>query len=107
MGKVTYIQYDGNRHTIELPDGDSLMSGAVAHGVRGIDGDCGGNCACATCHVKVDAEWTAAAGPPASETEAELLELAPEVGPTSRLACQIRMREELDGIVVHLPEAQH
>jgi 2Fe-2S ferredoxin len=107
MGKVTYVQFDGTRRTIELEEGASLMSGAVAHGVRGIDGDCGGNCACATCHVKVDVAWTGAVGPPASETEAELLELAPESGPASRLACQIRMRAELDGIVVHLPEAQH
>jgi 2Fe-2S ferredoxin len=107
MGKVTYVQFDSTRRTIELEDGASLMSGAVAHGVHGIDGDCGGNCACATCHVKVDETWRAAAGPPASETEAELLELAPEAGPASRLACQIRMRAELDGIVVHLPEAQH
>ena len=107
MGRVTYIEHDGTTHTIDVSDGVSLMEGAVSNGVRGIDADCGGSCACATCHVHVDAAWTAIVGPPASEGEAELLQLAPEVRPDSRLSCQIRMREELDGVVVHLPEAQH
>lgn len=107
MGRVTYIEFDGTVHTIEVEDGASLMSAAVANGIPGIDADCGGSCACATCHVHVDASWTAAAGGPASEAEAELLQLAPEVRDNSRLSCQIRMRPELDGIVVHLPEAQH
>ena len=107
MGRVTYIQFDGTAQTVELDDGSSLMSGAIANGIRGIDADCGGSCACATCHVHVAAEWTAAVGGPASEGEAELLQLAPEVKDDSRLACQIKMRPELDGVVVHLPEAQH
>jgi 2Fe-2S ferredoxin len=107
MGRVTYIQFDGTAQTVELEDGSSLMSGAIANGIRGIDADCGGSCACATCHVHVDAAWTAAVGGPASEAEAELLQLAPEVQEDSRLACQIKMRPELDGVVVHLPEAQH
>jgi 2Fe-2S ferredoxin len=107
MGRVTYIQFDGTTHTLELADGTSLMEGAVAHGVRGIDGDCGGQCSCATCHVHVDEAWTQRVGPPASEAETELLQLAPEVQPDSRLSCQIKMRAELDGLIVHLPEAQH
>ena len=107
MGRVTYIQFDGTRNTIELPDGDSLMSGAIANGIRGIDADCGGSCACATCHVHVDEQWVAAVGGPATEAEAELLQLAPEVKEDSRLSCQIKMRPDLDGVVVHLPEAQH
>ena len=107
MGRVTYIQFDGTTQTLELDDGVSVMSGAVDNGVRGIDGDCGGCCSCATCHVHVDAAWTARVGPPASEAETELLQLAPEVRPDSRLSCQIKMRAELDGLVVHLPEAQH
>jgi 2Fe-2S ferredoxin len=107
MGRVTYVEFDGTVHTVEIEDGASLMSGAVANGIPGIDADCGGSCACATCHVHVDAEWTAATGGPASEAEAELLQLAPEVRDSSRLSCQIKMRPELDGIVVHLPEAQH
>jgi 2Fe-2S ferredoxin len=107
MGRVTYVQFDGTPRTIELEEGASLMSGAVANGVRGIDADCGGSCACATCHVHVDANWTAVVGPPASEAEDELLQLAPDVRPDSRLSCQIKMRAELDGVVVHLPEGQH
>ena len=107
MGRVTYIQYDGAARTIELDDGASLMSGAIDNGIRGIDADCGGSCACATCHIHVDAAWTAAVGGPQSEAESELLQLAPEVKDDSRLACQIKMRPELDGIIVHLPEAQH
>jgi ferredoxin, 2Fe-2S len=107
MGRVTYIEFDGTPHTIELEDGASLMSGAVSNGIPGIDADCGGNCACATCHVHVDAKWTAEIGPPASESESELLQLAPDVRPDSRLSCQISMRAELDGVVVHLPEGQH
>ena len=106
MGRVTYIQFDGTPHTIELEDGATLMSGAVSNGVPGIDADCGGNCACATCHVHVDERWTGAVGPPASEAEGELLQLAPDVRPDSRLSCQIKMRAELDGVVVHLPEGQ-
>jgi ferredoxin, 2Fe-2S len=107
MGRVTYIQYDGTSHTVELQEGDSLMIGAVSNGIRGIDADCGGSCACATCHVHVDPAWTQAVGGPASEAEAELLQLAPEVRDDSRLSCQIKMRADLDGVVVHLPEAQH
>ena len=107
MGRVTYIQFDGVENTVEVADGDSLMSGAVANGISGIDADCGGSCACATCHVFIDRSWVTAVGKPASEAEAELLQLAPEVREESRLSCQIKMRPELDGVVVHLPEAQH
>jgi len=107
MGRVTYIQFDGTAHTVTVDEGESLMSGAVSNGIRGIDADCGGSCACATCHVHVDAAWTAAVGGPATEAEAELLQLAPEVRDDSRLSCQITMRPELDGVIVHLPEAQH
>jgi 2Fe-2S ferredoxin len=107
MGRVTYIEFNGTIHTVVIEDGTSLMRGAVSNGIPGIDADCGGSCACATCHVHVDAAWTTVVGAPASEAEAELLQLAPEVRDNSRLACQIKMRPELDGVVVHLPEAQH
>jgi ferredoxin, 2Fe-2S len=107
MGRVTYIEHDGTAHGIDLAEGLSVMEGAVSNGVRGIDGDCGGSCSCATCHVHVDKAWTERVGPPASEAEAELLQLAPEVRPDSRLSCQIKMCAELDGLIVHLPEAQH
>jgi 2Fe-2S ferredoxin len=107
MGRVTYIGHGGAVHEIELADDVSLMEGAVSNGIPGIDGDCGGNCACATCHVHIDPAWTSIVGPPASEAESELLQLSPEVAPDSRLGCQVRMRRQLDGIVVHLPESQH
>jgi ferredoxin, 2Fe-2S len=85
----------------------SLMNGAVNQAVRGIDGDCGGACACATCHVHIAPDWMAIVGPPASETESEMLQFSADVAPDSRLACQIAMRDELDGIVVNVPEGQH
>ena len=107
MGRVTYVEHDGTAHTLELAEGTSLMEAAVANGVRGIDGDCGGCCSCATCHVHVAASWTGRVGPPASAGEAEMLQLAPEFRPDSRLSCQIKMHAELDGLIVHLPEAQH
>jgi ferredoxin, 2Fe-2S len=107
MGRVTYIEFTGAAHTVEVENGESLMRGALAHGIPGIDADCGGECACATCHVHVDSAWATVVGAPSSEAEAELLQLAPEVSNESRLSCQIKMRPELDGVVVHLPEAQH
>ena len=107
MGRVTYVEFNGTVHTVEIEDGTSLMNGAVSNGIPGIDADCGGSCACATCHVHVDPAWVSAVGGPATESEAELLQLAPEVRDTSRLSCQIKMNAALDGVVVHLPEAQH
>src|SRR5580658_10165558 len=98
MGRVTYIEFDGNARTVELGDGMSLMTGAVSNDIRGIDGDCGGSCACATCHVHVDPKWIEAVGP-ASPAESELLQFSPEVSSDSRLACQITMRDDLDGVV--------
>lgn len=106
MGQVTYVEHDGRRHVIELEDGFSIMEGAILNGVPGIDADCGGKCACATCHVHVEGGWGALAGE-AGEQEAELLELAPERDGASRLSCQIVMSPEINGIVVRLPESQH
>lgn len=106
MGRVTYIAHDGARRTIELADGESLMQGAIEHQVPGIDGDCGGCAACGTCHIHVDAEWLPKVGP-ATDAERDMLQFADGVAPDSRLACQIRMRAELDGIVVQTPESQH
>jgi len=106
MGRVTYIAHDGARHTIELTDGESLMLGAVEHRVPGIDGDCGGCAACGTCHIHVHPDWLAKAGL-ASDAERKMLQFADGAREDSRLACQIQMREELDGIVVHTPESQH
>jgi 2Fe-2S ferredoxin len=106
MGQVTFIEHDGTTHTISVADGISVMEGAVQNGVPGIDADCGGQCACATCHVHVAAAWQQVVGEP-GEMEDELLNLAPERDDTSRLSCQIQMSPELDGLVVTMPESQH
>jgi 2Fe-2S ferredoxin len=105
MVKVTYVQPNGISQTLELKIGDSVMQGAVQEGVNGIDAECGGACACATCHVKIDPSWVAIVGPP-SKLEAEMLDMSPEVDERSRLSCQIQLTAELDGLVVNLPSTQ-
>lgn len=106
MPKATFIEYNGTRRTVEVEEGHSLMEAAVTNMVPGIDGDCGGNCACATCHVHVDGAWLARL-PPMQDQERSMVELAAGFDQASRLACQIRMSAELDGIVVHTPLGQH
>ena len=106
MAKITYIAADGGARTLDVTDGESLMEAAVANGVPGIDGDCGGNCACATCHVFVAPEWLAATGE-RSEMEAAMLDFAEGVQPNSRLCCQITASAAIDGIVVRTPASQH
>ena len=103
--KLIYQIFGGETREVEVPDGTSVMEGAVRNGVPGIDGDCGGACACATCHVYVDDAWTAAVGP-AEHMEEDMLDFAYDVRPTSRLSCQIKMSDALDGLVVHVPERQ-
>jgi ferredoxin, 2Fe-2S len=105
MPDVTYIEADGTEHSISIPAGLSVMEGALNEGLPGIDADCGGACACATCHVKIAADWLERVGPP-NEAEAEMLEFAVDVTPASRLSCQITLSAVLDGLVVHLPETQ-
>ncbi len=107
MAFVTYIEHDGAEHKVEVPDGDSLMHGALNNGVEGIVGECGGGLACATCHCYVDASWVGLTGEP-EQAEREMLEAASaEVKPNSRLSCQITVTEALDGLVVRLPESQY
>ena len=106
MPQVTYIEHNGTAHEIELEEGLSVMRGAVDNGVPGIDADCGGECACATCHVFVEEPWLEKTGEP-SEQEASMLSFAATAQPNSRLSCQITMSATLDGLVVRLPEAQH
>ena len=106
MAKVIYIEHSGERHEIDLAPGVSVMEGAVKHNVPGIDADCGGACACATCHVYVAKEWMDKVGQPEA-MEQSMLDFAEGVQDTSRLSCQILMREDLDGLVVNLPESQH
>jgi 2Fe-2S ferredoxin len=106
MPKVTYIEHDGTHHEIEVPVGDSVMRGAVYNGVPGIDADCGGECACATCHVYVAPAWLAHTGEQ-GEMERSMLSFGASTRDNSRLACQIRVTEALDGLVVNLPDGQH
>lgn len=106
MGQVTYIEHNGTEHEVNVPDGYSIMEAAVQDGIAGIDGDCGGACACATCHVYVDERWLDRTGPPGAD-EAVMLNLAEDVRPNSRLSCQIQMSQALDGLVVTMPASQH
>ncbi len=100
MPKVTYITPEGERVVVEQAEG-TLMSAAVENQVSGIDGDCGGVCSCATCHVHVDEAWTDKVGP-AGEGEKGLLELEDGVEENSRLGCQVKLTPELDGLVVRV-----
>jgi ferredoxin, 2Fe-2S len=104
---VTYIEHSGARHKVEVPNGESVMRGAVNNLIPGIVGECGGDLACATCHCYVDEAWTGRVGPPASQAERDMLDCAAsEIRPSSRLSCQITVGDELDGLIVHLPELQ-
>ena len=106
MPKITYIEHNGKSHTVEVAPGMSVMEGAVKHAIPGIDADCGGACACATCHVYVDPEWAGKTGKP-SGMEESMLDFANDVEPTSRLSCQIKVTAEMEGLVVRLPASQH
>lgn len=106
MPRITYIEFDGREHVVEVKSGLSVMEGAIRNNVPGIDADCGGACACATCHVYVDEAWVEKTGT-ASAMEESMLDFADAVQPTSRLSCQIRVSDSLDGLVVRLPESQH
>jgi 2Fe-2S ferredoxin len=107
MASVTYIEHDGTRHQIDVPNGNSVMQGAINNSIAGITAECGGALACATCHCYVDDEWIGRTGSP-SKAEIEMLQAtAAERKPGSRLSCQITVGDELDGLVVRLPEAQY
>ena len=106
MPTVNFIEFGGKEHRIDAKQGESIMLAATTNLVPGIDADCGGECSCATCHVLIDEEWRAKL-PPASETEESMLDLNPDRTADSRLSCQIKMSEALDGIVVKLPEFQY
>ena len=106
MPKIKYIEQNGNAREVEVPTGWSVMEGAVKNLVPGIDADCGGACACATCHVYVDAAWLAKL-PPKSDMEETMLDFAQDVEANSRLSCQIKVTPELDGLTVTTPKTQH
>jgi 2Fe-2S ferredoxin len=105
MAKITYVEFDGTEHTIDVADGLSVMEGAVRNRVPGIDADCGGACACSTCHVYIDPTWQEKVGPP-NEMEEDMLDFAFDVKENSRLSCQIKVGPELDGLKVRMPEKQ-
>ena len=106
MARITYIEKDGTLHQVDLPKGVSVMAGAKRFAIPGIDGDCGGACACATCHVYVEDAWLAKTGE-RSAMEEQLLDFAENADGSSRLSCQIKVSEALDGLVVRMPESQH
>jgi ferredoxin, 2Fe-2S len=105
MAKITFIQPDGSQQVVEAEPGMTVMEAARKHLVAGIEAECGGACACATCHVYVDEAWRAKAGGP-SEMEEDMLDFAFEVREASRLSCQIKVTGELDGLIVRVPEKQ-
>jgi len=106
MAKITYIQFDGTETVVDVDNGSSIMNGAIDNGISGIDGDCGGECSCATCHVTLNDEWMAKLGQP-SEQEESMLDLNPDRESNSRLGCQIEVSAETEGLVVNLPEFQY
>ncbi|REF73319.1 2Fe-2S iron-sulfur cluster-binding protein [Paracoccus versutus] len=106
MPKITYIEASGLRHDIDVPVGHTVMEGGRDAGVEGIVAECGGSCSCSTCHVHVAPEWVDKI-PSREEMEEDMLDFAIDVDPvTSRLSCQIRVTEALDGLVVHVAKEQ-
>ena len=105
MTKITIVAHDGQRHDIDAQNGSTVMENAIQHSVPGIEAECGGACACATCHVYVDEQFTANVGSP-DAMEEDMLDFAFDVRPNSRLSCQIKVSDELEGLVVHVPERQ-
>ena len=106
MAKITYITHAGDTRTLDVKTGLTVMEGAIKNNVPGIDADCGGACACATCHVYVDEAWMDKVGSP-SAMEESMLDFAEGVKTNSRLSCQIKVTDELDGLSVTTPESQH
>ena len=106
MPKIHYIEADGTEYEAEVAVGSTVMQGAVDNMIDGILAECGGSCSCATCHCYVDEAWFSKVGE-AGSTEKTMLEMAMDPQSTSRLSCQIEVTEELDGLVVRLPESQY
>ncbi|RIJ23994.1 2Fe-2S ferredoxin [Henriciella barbarensis] len=106
MPTITYIDHDGTERPIEAKNGETVMETAIKNSVPGIDADCGGACACATCHVYVEESFMDKVGQP-EEMEQSMLDFAENVQANSRLSCQIQISDELDGLRVTTPESQH
>lgn len=105
VARITFVQPDGSRQTVEAAEGCTVMDAARGHNIRGLPGKCGGQCCCSTCHCYVDSGW-AGRLPPKNEDESALLEFAHAPRETSRLSCQLRVDSALDGLVLHVPERQ-
>jgi ferredoxin, 2Fe-2S len=106
MPHITYVEHSGETHVVEVPIGNTVMEGGRNAGIAGIVAECGGACSCSTCHVYVRVDWIDRV-PPMESMEEDMLDFAPDTDPErSRLACQIRVTAELDGLVVNVPEAQ-
>ena len=105
MPKITYIEHNGKTHNVEVPSELSVMEGAIQNNIPGIDADCGGGMACATCHVYVKEDWFNKL-PEKAIGEDDMLDQAYKPNSSSRLSCQITVSDELNGLVVHLPETQ-
>ena len=105
MPKITYIEHNGAAHTVDVEEGLSVMEGAVNNAVPGIDADCGGACACATCHVYIEPDWVEKVGA-RNPMEEDMLDFAFDVRDNSRLSCQIKVSDALDGLRVKVPEKQ-
>ena len=105
MAKIKYIEHNGKEHEIEVSSGLTVMEGAIKNNIPGIDADCGGACACATCHVYINQDWVEKLNPK-EDAEEDMLDFAFDVKDNSRLSCQISVTDELDGLIVNLPEKQ-
>ena len=105
MPKITYTDKQGNSKTIDVENGLTVMEGAIQNDIPGIDADCGGACACATCHVYVKEEWLDKLSEQ-NESEKDMLDFAFETKGNSRLSCQLMLDDKHDGIIVNLPEKQ-
>lgn len=106
MAKITYVEHGGTEHVVDVAPGLTVMEGARDNGVPGLDADCGGACACSTCHVYIDADWIEKL-PQKDPMEEDMLDFAWEPDPaSSRLTCQIKVTEALDGLIVRLPAKQ-
>jgi 2Fe-2S ferredoxin len=105
MAKITYIDHEGTARTVEAESGSTVMESAIKNSIPGIEAECGGACACATCHVYVDEAWTEIVGKP-SPMEEDMLDFGFDVKSNSRLSCQIKISDQLDGLIVRTPERQ-
>ena len=105
MARLTFIGSDGTRYEVQAENGSTVMENAIRNGVPGIEAECGGACACATCHVYVAEEWRPQTGSP-EPMEEDMLDFAYDLRPNSRLSCQIQVTDELDGLVVTVPPRQ-